>query len=376
MIKLIKVISYIVISSILLTTVVFAQMTPQLKVEQITAQTGGVISVPISITDNTGICGATITVEYDENLVLTEIEQGDALKTLTMTKPGNLSANPINIGWDGMEADASNGVVAILTFTTPDLVGTYNINLSYEYGDIVDGSLSPIDIVIQNGGITIVKKEFENIPIIAVEDVTASPGESILVPVYISNNTGICGATISILYDENLALTNISQGTALSSLSMTKPGNLLANPINIGWDGMEADSSNGIIATLTFKVPTVGGTYQIIPSYTSGDVVDGALQPVNLKMNKGQITVDNSIRATVKIGEKSVTLKNDTNNRGEILVAFYTGDGQLITVKSYLPQNEPINVDNVETASYAKVMWWRDLSNLTPLCNDQRIDLK
>lgn len=376
MTKLIKVMSYIVISSILLKTVVFAQMTPQLKVEQITTQTGGVISVPISITDNTGICGATITVEYDENLVLTEIEQGDALTTLTMTKPGNLSANPVNIGWDGMEADASNGVVAILTFTTPDLVGTYNINLSYEYGDIVDGSLSPIDIGIQNGGITIVKKEIENIPIIAVEDVTASPGESISVPVYISNNTGICGATISILYDENLVLTNISQGTALSSLSMTKPGNLLANPINIGWDGMEADSSNGIIATLTFKVPTVGGAYQIIPSYTSGDVVDGALQPVNLKMNKGQITVDNSIRATVKIGEKSVTLKNDTNNRGEILVAFYTGDGKLITVKSYLPQNEPINVDNVETASYAKVMWWRDLSNLTPLCTDQRIDLK
>lgn len=377
MVKIFKIISYIVILTILLsTTVVFAQATPKIIVEQINADAGGSVSVPISITNNTGICGATVTVEYDENLVLTAVEKGTALIALTMTNPGKLSANPINIGWDGMEADTSNGVIAILTFTVPDIAGTYNINLSYEEGNIVDGNLDPITVDIQNGGITIEKEESENIATIAVENVTTGSGGSISVPVRISNNTGICGATISILYDEELVLTAVERGNSLTSLTMTNPGKLSDNPIKIGWDGMEADTSNGVIATLIFTVPSTTGTYQITPSYENGDIVDGNLQPISLKMNKGQITVGVVSEVTVKVDGKGVTLRNDSGDSGKILVAFYDEQGKMLCLDSYLPQSESIEVDNIESASYTKVMWWSDLSMLKPLCEAQRIDLE
>ncbi len=376
MVKSFKIISYFVILAILSTMVVFAQVTPKIKVEQITSDEGGSISVPVTIANNTGICGATVTVEYDENLVLTAVEKGTALTALTMTNPGKLSANPINIGWDGMEADTSNGVIAILTFTVPDIAGTYNINLSYEEGNIVDGNLAPMTVDIQNGGITITKEENENMPTITVENVTTGSGGSISVPVRISNNTGICGATISILYDERLVLTGISRGNALSSLTMTEPGNLTENPIKIGWDGMEADTSNGVMATLTFTVPSATGTYQITPSYENGDIVDGNLQPISLKMNKGQITVGVVSEVTVKVDGKGVTLRNDSGDSGKILVAFYDEQGKMLCLDSYLPQSESIEVDNIESASYTKVMWWSDLSMLKPLCEAQIIDLE
>lgn len=36
-----------------------------------------------------------------------------------MTKPGELTEKKINIVWDGMEEDSSNGVIAILNFSKP-----------------------------------------------------------------------------------------------------------------------------------------------------------------------------------------------------------------------------------------------------------------
>ena len=126
-----------------------AETRTTITVENVTANMGETIAVPIKLSENTGICGATISVSYDERLVLTSIDKGSALSSLAMTKPGNLSANPVKIVWDGMDADGSNGIMALLTFALPNESGTFNVSVSYEDGDIVDGTLSPINILTQ-----------------------------------------------------------------------------------------------------------------------------------------------------------------------------------------------------------------------------------
>lgn len=133
----------------------FAAGEPTIKVESVTAEAGASVSVPIVLSDNTGICGATIKISYDENLVLTAVEKGNALPSLTMTKPGNLTANPITIPWDGLEADATSGTLVTLTFTAPEKAGTYSVNVSFDDGDIVDGDLKPVDVKVEQGGITV-----------------------------------------------------------------------------------------------------------------------------------------------------------------------------------------------------------------------------
>lgn len=127
---------------------------------------------------------------------------------------------------------------------------------------------------------------------VTVEQVTAAAGESVEVPINIANNTGICGAMISISYDSSLTLTDITAGSALSSLNMTKPGNYAANPINIMWDGIsENDCSNGSIAVLTFTAPEESGTYQVSASYVSGNVLDADLNAVELDITNGAVVV-------------------------------------------------------------------------------------
>ena len=135
-------------------------------------------------------------------------------------------------------------------------------------------------------------------PTITVSKVTAEAGKSISIPITVSGNTGICGAELTVSYDKALILTGVSNGTGFASLTLTKPGNLNANPVNLLWDGTEADYSNGTIATLTFKAPSANGVYNIAISYLDGEIVDGDIQPVAVNVVNGSITVEGKDKVT------------------------------------------------------------------------------
>ena len=126
---------------------------PTVILERVSAQAGECVDVPIRLENNTGICGAILAIEYDSEIVITGITQGEALSTLTMTKPGKLSANPFRLVWDGLEEDASNGVIAILTVTAPSEPGEYAIKVTAE--EVLDGNLNAVDLKITNGEIVV-----------------------------------------------------------------------------------------------------------------------------------------------------------------------------------------------------------------------------
>ena len=162
-----------------------------------------------------------------------------------------------------------------------------------------------------------------------------------------------------------------SKGEALSSLTMTKPGNLSANPAKIVWDGTDADNSNGTIAILTFSVPNNAGKYNITLSYDDGDIVNDALTPINPLTNDGYIQIESSFKTTVTIADQSVILEGKNAN-GKILVAFYTKTGNLLHLKTF-DVTSIINADSVNNATKAKVMWLNGLNDMNPICPAQVI---
>lgn len=149
----------LVLSSVLTASAAGSGVT--LTIDQVTAEPGASVSVPVSVANNTGICGATISISYDSSLTLTDITAGSALSSLTMTKPGKLTANPFNIVWDGVDEDTTSGTIAVLTFTAPQESGTYAISASYADGDVLDGDLNPVDLTISNGAVVVGKEEPE-----------------------------------------------------------------------------------------------------------------------------------------------------------------------------------------------------------------------
>ena len=131
------------------------EIQPTMSIDNITAEPGADVKVPIAIKDNPGVCGAVISISYDDKLSLTNIVSGSAFSSLFMTKPGDMSAAPLRLLWDGLENDLSNGEIAVLSFTAPDEPGEYEITLSHEDGDIINSDLNPVDILLDNGSITV-----------------------------------------------------------------------------------------------------------------------------------------------------------------------------------------------------------------------------
>lgn len=115
------------------------------------------VEVNISLDENPGICGMILKISYDQRLTLVNVEQGNALNTLTLAEFAVPYINPINASWDGISSDTSKGTILKLFFDVADNAeaGNYNISVSYENGDVYDNDLNDLSLKITNGYITV-----------------------------------------------------------------------------------------------------------------------------------------------------------------------------------------------------------------------------
>lgn len=181
-------------------------------------------------------------------------------------------------------------------------------------------------------------------PSVSVEQVSAAPGGTVDVNVFIENNPGILGATFTLTYDEQLTLTNSQAGEAFGALSMTNPGQF-TSPCNFVWDGQELeeeDIKDGVILTLTFQVSDeaqAGENLIVDISYLTNGVVDKNLEPVQITMVGGGVTVVNDAEQVPDISssgimdENGITWKLSSGaeyKKITLMVAAYSCEGQLL----------------------------------------------
>jgi len=115
------------------------------------------VDVTISISGNTGITGAILSVNYDSALTLTNVASGDAFGSLTFANLAVPYLNPLVLSWDGESNDTSNGTLVTLTFAIPtDMpIGDYPIEITYKDNDIFDADLNNVVVEIENGQIVV-----------------------------------------------------------------------------------------------------------------------------------------------------------------------------------------------------------------------------
>ncbi len=216
--------------------------------------------------------------------------------------------------------------------------------------------------------------------IVASETITQGDGtESVTIPLNISGNTGILGMTLQISYTEGLTLTNIKAGTALGSLTFTKPGNFNANPFNLVWDGLnDADITNGTVAILEFNVPkSVAKTYSVNASLDSA--FDDNLKNMSITVSNGSITVKsgyepisplatiNSFKVT-NYGANSLVDITAENAPDEVklCIASFDSEGKLLEIQlPTLISGESSAIFATNGVKQYKVYIWDD--DLNPL---------
>lgn len=141
--------------------VVFAKAdTPFIRGDSVSGVSGATVDVEVRLTNNVGILGAALTINFDENLTLNGFSVGDAFSELTFTPPGN-NQSPCTFLWDGealSDEDIKDGVILNLQFKISEeaLPGEkYDISISCDDGQLRDLNLKTITPVISNGKVSI-----------------------------------------------------------------------------------------------------------------------------------------------------------------------------------------------------------------------------
>ena len=134
-------------------------------------------------------------------------------------------------------------------------------------------------------------------PTLTVGTVDGQPGETVQVPITISNNSGVVALDFHISYDATrLALTQATNGTVFSD-DMAMFGNAInANPYTLLWvDELSRPNytGNGVVATLTFTVLEAAqdGAAAINLTVEQGSTFDVDLSDVVFSVVNGAVTV-------------------------------------------------------------------------------------
>ena len=136
--------------------------------------------------------------------------------------------------------------------------------------------------------------ETREVPVIMVSNATAKVGNTFSVDVSIKNNSGIVGLRTYIGYDANVL--ELISATAGEDFVDTSFGPTTKNPFNIVWDdslATESNTTNGVVATLTFKVKegVKACDTEITLTYDPDDVYDFNMDNVGFATENGTITV-------------------------------------------------------------------------------------
>ncbi len=182
-------------------------------------------------------------------------------------------------------------------------------------------------------------------------NVSATPGATVKMPIYIYNDPGTAGAMFYIDYDPALTATEITAGNAYRLSMQFNPA---TNPMAITWasgNGTNLNAKDGaVFAYLHFTVPedaAVGATYQVNTAVESVDGKETEVDDTNgiamdVKYIPGVITVvaesdEGSATPALNRTEYSFTNIGDTLalellNAGDGEVTWYTTNPDAVSV--------------------------------------------
>lgn len=134
---------------------------PLIAVDSVSAKAGDEVWLNAVLTNNPGILGMTLAVEFDDTVcTLQSVENGEAFRGILEFTPSNALGRGCKFLWDGMELstdDIKNGAVMRMKFQVDDDAppGNYPVTLKFSNGDIVDNNLISISPRLEAGYITI-----------------------------------------------------------------------------------------------------------------------------------------------------------------------------------------------------------------------------
>ena len=241
------------------------------------------VQVGVDMSNNPGLVTATIPVTWNNDVLhlVNVIPSEDILSAgwIGMGMDEYKSNGTYYLAWDNdlAEADFTTevGCLAELVFDIVDPSKDTETTLAFDMDDPIANVMNfdmedlreTVTVNAANGTVSVAAEAGGDNPVvdpdafaIAVNDSVVRIGETLTVELIVENNPGTLGAEIMVSYPEVFTLIDAVPGTSdegknigFGSFTMTPAGNKVS-PFKLSYDGQDADSSNGVIATLTFEL--------------------------------------------------------------------------------------------------------------------------
>jgi len=229
--------------------------------------------------------GETITVTYSN-------APGDPGEWIGMYYTGGQTPSLV-------EQKSLNGIVnGTLSFTAPTQTGSYEFRMI----NVQSRQLAVSNTITVTGGQQPGGREF------VIPEVTAAPGESVTVPINITDASTVAGADIEVNYDANILTVSEVRSTALTSgmnviTNTNTPGTIILR-IAVG-NGLSSGSGAFVDMIFTVSASAVSGTETPV-TFASAEAFDEVGQNIAIGTQNGK----------VKIG--LACIKGDVNGNGEV----------------------------------------------------------
>ncbi|ADL52520.1 cohesin domain-containing protein [Clostridium cellulovorans] len=352
-----------------------------------TVKSGETVAVPVTLSNVPGIATAELQLSFDATLLeVASITVGDIVLNPSVNFSSVVNGSTIKLLFLddtlGSQLISKDGVLATINFKAKTVTSTVTTPVAVSGTPVfADGTLAELQSKTVAGSVTIEPSQPVKTVTATVGTATVKSGETVAVPVTLSNVPGIATAELQVGFDATLLeVASITVGDIVLNPSVNFSSVVNGSTIKLLFLddtlGSQLISKDGVLATINFKAKTVTSKVTT-PVAVSGTPVfaDGTLAELKYETVAGSVTIEPSqpvktVTATVgtatgKVGETvavPVTLSNVPGiATAEVQVGF---DATLLEVASItagdIVLNPSVNFSSVVNGSTIKILFLDD----------------
>ena len=379
-----------------------------------TVTPGQNITIPVSISNNTGIMGFSISFEYDENILTpVSVTPGTIINGLFDNSIETSVAGHFDVVWSGTENCVQNGVLFNITFTVNNSAsGTTEIGVSYSQADTFNEKWEDVVIDCKDINLTIGSQHTTQTTL-SIGNVNTVANKIVVVPVNISGNSSVDNLNVSISYNKDMLVPksvlgenyivssdNISdaKGTLSFSLSSDSPENGIAANVEF-FVKSEADGIYNLDASAD-SVKCISGSISVItPDGTACISADSVIAlrgetiavPVKISSNSGLMgyrltfTYDDDILTPVSAVAGNGFAGNSDNSigitEGKFDVVWSNSaniaiNGDIVVLTFKVNDNAVFGKSEVEISYTQSDTFDEEWNDINLVCSDFVVDIK
>lgn len=274
-----------------------------------TVACGSKAVIPISISNNSSVTEAEISIKYDKD-VFSHVKVTSALADKCEFKE---ISNGIQVNLSGIETSKETKTLMSLTFDVADYTGGQ-----------FDFTLESDDVIATGFQVTVQNTHGKESAIVYAGQVQYGTDGTIDVPVCIKNNPGIMGYKMTVTYDDQiLEPVSASAGEKYTGNFDDNIANRVEqkkNNYQVLWTGTEDVTGIGTLFTARFKVLSeTNKETKLVITYSQNDTFNEQYQDVELDISDMVINTMDTIPSTSPSGKPSTSPSVSTSGKPSAL---------------------------------------------------------